>query len=94
MANHKSAEKRLRQSLKKRLRNRMVKSSVRSAVKKVKTALSTKEGDVKLLYIEAERAIAKAVSKGIYHKKNGSRQISRLSKFVKTTSLESEKVTA
>lgn len=79
MPNHKSSDKRLRQSAKKRLRNRIVKSSCRTAVKKVNKALEGNDIDsAKDFFQVAQKALASAASKGIYHKKNAARKISRL----------------
>ena len=83
MANHKSAIKRNKQNIKRRLRNRMAKTTVRTAVKKTQQALEG--GDLKsaqALLGVAERLIAKAAAKGIYHKRNAARKISRLSSSV------------
>lgn len=83
MANHKSAIKRHRQSLKRRDRNRDARANVREAMKKVRTLMAAgDEKGAKASLIEAERAIAKASAKGLYHKKNAARKISRLSKSV------------
>lgn len=79
MPNHKSAEKRLRQNLKKRIRNRLVKSACRTAVKKVNKAIE--ENDIERAreyFLIAEKKLASAATKGVYHKKNASRRISRL----------------
>ena len=79
MPNHKSAEKRLRQNLKKKIRNRLVKSACRTAVKKVNKAIE--ENDIERAreyFLIAEKKLASAAPKGIYHKKNASRRISRL----------------
>ncbi len=81
MANHKSAEKRHRQSLKARERNRLARTAVRLAFKKARAAVVAKESTAKELVVAAERAIAKAASKGLYHKKNAARKISRLKGF-------------
>lgn len=83
MANHKSAIKRHKQSLKKRARNRTAKAAVRTAIKK--TLAAVESGDhaaAKQLVVEAERVIAKAAAKGLYHRKNSSRKIGRLASFV------------
>ena len=83
MANHKSAEKRHRQSLTRRNRNRMVKASVRTATKKVADALEG--GDIesaKTTLRDAEKALSKAATKGVLKKKTVSRQVSRLAKKV------------
>lgn len=80
MANHKSAEKRHKQSLVRRQRNRLVKAKVRTAVKKARVAISDKPEDLALQLRLAETELAKAASKGILHKKTAARLISRLAK--------------
>ncbi len=83
MANHKSAIKRHRQSLKRRERNRSAKSSIKTAVRATSDALNT--GDAKSAQTNLKLAIkqiAKAQSKGILHKKTASRKISRIAKRV------------
>jgi small subunit ribosomal protein S20 len=82
MANHQSAIKRHKQSLKRRQRNRNAKSTVRTAIKKTRTAVETSEGNAKELLIAAERALASAARKGIIHRKNAARRISRLAAMV------------
>ena len=79
MPNHKSSIKRHRQSLKKRDNNRAAKASVRTAIVKARTAAGASDvSAAKALLIEAERSIAKATAKGIFHKKNAARKISRM----------------
>lgn len=83
MANHKSAIKRHRQSLKKRDQNRNIRSAVRTSVKNTKEALD--KGDAKeaqVLLRKAISTISKAGIKGSLHKKNAARRISRLAKKV------------
>lgn len=83
MANTKSAEKRNRQALKRRARNSSVKTSVKTAVKNARQALSTKEGSaLQDAFKNAVKSLSKAASKGVLHKKNASRRISRLAKAV------------
>ncbi|RMG42796.1 MAG: 30S ribosomal protein S20 [Candidatus Dadabacteria bacterium] len=81
MPNHKSAEKRLRQSEKRRVHNQSRKAAVRTAIKKVRRAIE--EGNLdeaRNLFRNAQRMIGKAVAKGLYHKQNGARKISRLAR--------------
>ena len=83
MANHKSAEKRHRQSLKRRDRNRIARSSVRTSVIRVKNAVEA--GDLALakkLLLEAEKMLSSAASKKLVHRKNASRRIGRLASAV------------
>ncbi len=80
MANHKSAEKRARQTLSKTIVNKSRKNTVRTFEKKLKSAieLSDKES-AHQLFIQYASAIGKAVKKHIFHKNTASRKISRLS---------------
>lgn len=83
MANHPSAQKRARQNLKRRERNRHVKTTVRSFVKKVRDAVVT--GDTKGAkdaLLVATKRIDQAVVKGVFHRRTGSRYISRLAQQV------------
>lgn len=79
MANHESAKKRVRQTLKRTERNKHVRSTVRTFIKRVRASIAAGNAE------EAEKALASAarridmaVSKGVYHRKAGSRYISRL----------------
>jgi small subunit ribosomal protein S20 len=83
LANHQSAEKRDRQSKKRQERNAAAKSAVKTKIKAVLKAVSAKnkENAVKALKDTAP-ALAKAASKGLIHKKNASRKISRLTQKV------------
>lgn len=79
MANHASSKKRIRQTEKRTLRNRMVRTRVRTHVKQVRAALQ--QGDAaaaKDALVTAVSAIDRAVSKGVYHRRTGSRYVSRL----------------
>ena len=83
MANHDSAIKRNRQALKKREANRSTKSDMRSGARKVREAVAA--GDLakaKQLLIEVERKYSKAATKGVIHRGNASRSISRLAKLI------------
>ncbi len=79
MANHESSKKRVRQTKKRTARNRHERTSVRHLVKNVRDAIETKNTDeARTALAAAVRRIDMAVSKGIYHRKTGSRYISRL----------------
>jgi len=81
MANHKSAIKRHRQSLKRREVNRARRGEVRTAFKKAVTALSVgKSTESSTAVREAESLIASAVKKGVIHRKTMARKVSRLAK--------------
>lgn len=83
MATHKSAEKRDRQNKRRRARNISAKSALRTKVKMVDTAVEDKKKTEAAAALKtAAPALAKAASKGIIHKKNVARKISRLTKKV------------
>ncbi len=83
MANHKSAEKRQRQNKIRNARNTHIRSTMRTYVKRVRTAVA--DGDLetaKTILDKAVPYIDKAASKGVIHKATASRKISRLTKLV------------
>jgi small subunit ribosomal protein S20 len=83
VANHKSAEKRHRQNKIRNARNTHIRSTMRSYVKKVRTAIA--DGDLETAKSVLEKAIPyidKAASKGVIHKATASRKVSRLAKLV------------
>jgi small subunit ribosomal protein S20 len=81
LANHASAIKRHKQSEKRRLRNATVKSSLRTAVKKVTEAVTAGKADeAKTNLQKAVSELDRAVTKGVLHRNNASRKISRLTK--------------
>lgn len=81
MAHSKSAIKRARQSEKRRLRNRIAKSNLKTAIKKVLSHLEAKDqGGAKDALQVAISKISKAATKGVIHKRNAARKISRLVK--------------
>jgi small subunit ribosomal protein S20 len=83
LANHKSAEKRSKQSDKRRLRNTAIKSEVKTDVKRVITAVDEKDKDgSKAALAKSIVDIKKASAKGVLHKKTASRKISRLTRKV------------
>ena len=79
MANHKSALKRHRQSEKRRIRNHAIKSRVRNLVRAVREAVESSDPKVAADTLRvASRALDKAVTKGVLHRNNAARRISRL----------------
>ena len=79
MANIKSAKKRILVNATKAARNKSIKSSVKTAVKKVDSAVAAKDVEAaKAALLNATSVIDKAASKGVYHKNTASRKISRL----------------
>lgn len=85
MATHKSAEKRDRQSLKRRERNSSGKSAIKTKIKSVLSALGSKDKEAASNALKvAVPALDKAAAKGVIHKRNASRRISRLTKKINT----------
>lgn len=83
MANTKSAIKRNRQAEAARIRNNSIRSQVRTAVKKVRTAIEANDtANVQELLRAATRTIDKAATKGVVKANAASRKISRLTKAV------------
>ncbi len=83
MANHKSAEKRNRQSNARQERNVAAKSAIKTKVKTVLKAVESKSKENAAEALKATvPALAKAGAKGLIHKKNASRKISRLTRKV------------
>lgn len=80
MANHESSKKRIKQTIVRTERNKHVRSTVRSFVKTARLAIeSGDKAAASTALADAIRRIDMAVSKGVYHRKTGSRYISRLS---------------
>jgi small subunit ribosomal protein S20 len=83
MANIKSQIKRNRQNERARVRNKSVRSALKTSQKKVRTAADG--GDLETASTqnrEAARALDKAVSAGVIHKRTAARRKSRLAKQV------------
>jgi small subunit ribosomal protein S20 len=83
MANHPSAEKRHRQSVKRAARNQAVRSQVRTEVKKLRTLVgATDTEQARATLPKVASTLDKAASKGVLHKNAAARRISRLAKQV------------
>ena len=83
MANIKSAKKRILVNRTKADRNKALRYGVKTAMKKVFAAIES--GDKTVAQKEltaATKTIEMAASKGIYHKNNAARKVSRISKAV------------
>lgn len=85
MAYHKSAEKRNRQNERRRAINRSSTSTVRTAIKKLRGALSKNDA------AEAQKALTatishidRAVTKGVLHQNAAARNKSRLTRHVQS----------
>jgi len=80
MANHKSAEKRIRSNEAKRVRNRYQHKTARTVIKKLKTTTGKSEATELLKQVTA--MIDKLAKKNIIHWKKAANQKSKLTKFV------------
>jgi small subunit ribosomal protein S20 len=80
MANHKSAEKRIRANEIKRVRNRYQHKTTRTQIKKLRSA--TVKSEAEALLKEVSSMIDKLAKKNIIHWKKAANQKSRLSKVV------------
>ena len=79
MADHKSALKRVRQTAKRTANNRSMRADLRTNIKKFR--LLQESGNIEEArdaYPNVQKNIDKAVTKGVLHKRTGSRYKSRL----------------
>lgn len=83
MANIKSAKKRILVAETRTARNKAIKSKVKTSIKKVDAAIAANDKEAALVTLKnATVEIDKACSKGVYHKNNASRKVSRLATAV------------
>jgi small subunit ribosomal protein S20 len=78
MANIKSQKKRNRQNEVRRLRNKGVRSELKTRVKRATDGVEQGDADAAELLRLAQKRIAKAGEKGVIHRNQASRRISRL----------------
>lgn len=87
MANIQSAKKRNRQDIKRTIANKSAMNKLRTFVKKVEDNISVgNKAEATTSFAQAQAIIAKVAKKGIIHKNNASRKISRLFARVKALS--------
>ena len=91
MAQHKSAEKRARQSAKRRLADREQKSQMKTLLKNVRAENDQAKASASLK--EAVSALDKLSSKGLIHKNKAANQKSKLTKHVNKMAASSAKQT-
>jgi len=83
VANLQSSKKRIRSNLRRERRNVSVKSAIKTAIKKVESAIA--EGDLeaaRVRFSETASALDSAATKGIIKKNTASRRKSRLAKKI------------
>lgn len=84
MANHKSAEKRIRQTARRTEVNRARISRIRTFLKKVETAIASgNKAAADQAFREAQPELMRGATKGVLHKNTVSRKLSRLSGRIK-----------
>lgn len=85
MAHHKSAEKRIRQTVVSTARNRTNTSRLKSAVKKAEMAIASgNKAEAEVALKAAQPELARGVAKGVVHKNTAARKMSRLTKRLRT----------
>ena len=85
MANIKSAKKRILVNRTKAERNKSIRSAVKTSIKKVEAAVAAKDKEAAAAALKvAISTIDKAATRGVYHKNNAARKVSRLAKAVNT----------
>jgi len=92
MANHKSAEKRIRNNAAKRLRNRYQAKTTRNLIKKLRH--TTVKNEAQDLLKEVSSMLDKLVKRSIIHKNKAANQKSKLAKLVNKVDERAAKVTA
>jgi len=85
MANHKSAEKRIRQTKRRTAINKSRVSRIRTFVKKVELAIQSGDKDAaEAAFKAAQPEMQRGVTKGVLHKNTVARKLSRLSGRIKS----------
>ena len=84
MPNHKSAAKRIRQTVKRQLNNRVSLGQMRTALKKARAAVAEGAENTDALVRSAVARIDKAVTKGVLKRRTAARYISRLAHLANT----------
>ncbi len=83
MANHKSSEKRAKQTIKKREINKVKKSATRTEIKKLRDLVAKKDGTAaKAQLLVVQSKLSKLGKSSAVHKNYTSRMTSRLSNLV------------
>lgn len=88
MANHKSAEKRIRQTIKRTERNRYYRTRIKNIIKAVRESVAANDvAKAQEALKIANKELHKFVSKGIIKKNTASRKVSRLNAAIKKIAL-------
>ena len=85
MAHHKSAIKRIKQNAKRNAPNRHVSTTLKTYIKRVREAVAAKDKVAATAALQAAIPVIDAsATKGVIHKSNASRNVSRLTLLVNT----------
>jgi len=84
MANHKSAQKRIRSTEKRRVRNKLAHKTTRNAIRDLRATESKKDGET--LYPKVVSLIDRLVKKNIIHKNKAGNLKAKLAKHVSALS--------
>ncbi|AWI33869.1 30S ribosomal protein S20 [Helicobacter apodemus] len=88
MANHKSAQKRIRQTKKRTERNRYYKTRIKNMTRNLHETLEAKDiSKAQELFKQINQSFHSYVSKGILTKNTAARKVSRLNSLVKKSAL-------
>jgi len=91
LAYHRDAKKRMKQNEKRRVRNMAGRSFFRGRVRACRTAIQAQDETLaRERFREAERAIRRAMSKGVIHPNTANRYISRLAQQVNSLSSQAQ----
>jgi small subunit ribosomal protein S20 len=89
LANHKSALKRHKQSLKRAERNRSVRTRAKNAVKAVRAAVLANDApQAEAAFARATSVLDKSAGKGAMHRRKAARKISRLARALNSIGRE------
>jgi small subunit ribosomal protein S20 len=94
LANHKSAVKRHKQSLKRAARNRASRTRAKNAVKAVRSAILEKDAvKAQTAFVRASSVLDKCAGKGAIHRRKAARKISRLAKALNSLAADTQSPT-
>lgn len=87
MANHKSAEKRIRQTIKRTERNRYYRTRIKNIIRSVRESIASQDiSKAQEVFKIANKELHKFVSKGVLKKNTVARKVSRLNAALKKLS--------
>lgn len=85
MANHKSAKKAHKKSIKRAIINKSRKRRIKTFITKVMSLSPQDESSaVRLLFSKAESEVMKGVTKGVLHLNSAARKVSKMARHIKS----------